>query len=83
MITMYTVGKTKCLEVKYFVNTAEECGVSLFVELKRVYLFCACGKERQIERHTQKDRLINILFGFSLISNTIEKCFLFGEDFFF
>lgn len=71
MITMYTVGKTKCLQLKY----TKECVVSLFVELKRVDLFCMCeGKERQIERNTQKDRLINTLFSFSLhILNTIKK----------
>lgn len=83
LITMFTVAKTKCLELKYFVNAARECGVSLFVELKCVYLFSVCGKERQIEIRTQEDRLINTLFRFSLHkSNTVKnegvpvKCFL-------
>lgn len=52
---MYTVGKTKCLELKYFVNTAEECGLPLFGALKIFDLSCVCVGERVKLSDTEKD----------------------------
>lgn len=47
-------GEDKVLELKYFVNTTEECGVSLFVELKLVYLFCVRVGKRDKWREMHK-----------------------------